>query len=204
MHNPISDDSFEYDWGGENNQSPYYEGQVYGSTPGSALTEEIPLSQDVAFVQKGTPWRLPTSFEFAELIDNCDYVEADGITVIPQETEEKTVTVNNIVGIYLKSKINGNLLFFACTGEGQGTNYYSRGRVGLYWSKTIVSERNARVLRFGVGINTNFAATRRFYGCPVRPVFNNNRGRALNALSKYARMDMIDILEPVMSENKKQ
>lgn len=204
MHNPINEHSFEYNWGGINNQAPYYEGQVYGETPGNDINGDIPPSHDVAFVQMGAPWRIPTDLEFAELLDNCDYVEADGNTVIPVETADKTVTVNNVVGIYLKSKNNGNLLFFACTGWGTNANYENRGAISFYWSSTYGSERYAHGLYFYHGAGAQVGTRFRYYGIPVRPVFNNNRRLALSALSKYAGLKVKDNLEPIVSEKTKQ
>lgn len=142
-------------------------------------------SQDAARVTLGSTWRIPTSAEFKELIDNCDFVQADGTTVIDTATADKRVSVNGIVGIYLKSKNNGNLLFFACSGEGRGTSWGGRGSNGYYWSSSFSSERNARVLTFGSGVVYPQNSSNRFYGFAVRPVFgqglrSTNRSLSLN------------------------
>jgi len=61
------------------------------------------------------------------------------------------VTVNGIVGIYLKSKINSRLLFFACSGSGYGQSWYYRGSLGYYWSRSLYSQSYGRGLDFNSG-----------------------------------------------------
>ena len=151
MFNPISNSAFEHNWGGINDAEPWYDGQVYGDTPGNKLTANMAPSQDAARANLGAPWRMPTTEEYAELFANIDYVQADGTTVIDASTTDKRVTVNGVVGLYLKSKINGNLLFFACSGYGNGTTWYNRGSYGSYWSASYSSSRYARSLGFYSG-----------------------------------------------------
>lgn len=174
-HSPNSDNaSFDYNWGGVNTQAPWYDGQVYGSTPGSELETDIDIAHDVASLICGEKWRMPTSAEFKELFDNCDFVEADGTTVIDAGTTDKRVTVDEVLGIYLKSKINGNLLFFACSGQGVGTSWGNRGSNGYYWAASLGSERNAYGLYFS-NVNVNPQGSRhRYFGFPVRPVYDQS------------------------------
>ena len=168
--NPISNSAFDHNWGGVNAQEPWYDGQPYGDTPGAKLTANMAPSQDAARANLGAPWRMPTTEEFAELFANIDYVQADGTTVIDAGTTDKRVTVNSIVGLYLKSKINGNLLFFACSGYGNGTTWYSRGSNGYYWSASFDSARYARSLYFYSGGVNPQNYNYRYYGFAVRPV----------------------------------
>lgn len=172
-HNPFPDrNRFAYNWGGINSQAPWYNGQVYGSTPGASLEGNIPLSMDAAQGLLGSPWRMPVSSDFKELIDNCDFVQADGTTVIDASQSNKRVTVNGVSGIYLKSKINGALLFFACSGFGNGTNWNGRISLGLYWSASFNSDRNANYLYFdSSGVLPQYNGNR-FYGLAIRPVYD--------------------------------
>lgn len=172
-HNPFPDrNRFAYNWGGINSQAPWYDGQIYGSTQGASVGDDIPLSMDAAQVLLGSPWRMPGSEDFKEMIDNCDFVQADGTTVIDAGTTDKRVTVNGVVGIYLKSKINGNLLFFACSGLGNGTSWSNRGSYGNYWCSSFYSPRNAYRLNFSSsGVNPQ-GNSNRYYGFPVRPVYD--------------------------------
>lgn len=174
-HSPNSDNAhFDYDWGGVNQQAPWYDGQVYGSTLGSELMTNLDIAHDVANLICGEKWRMPTSAEFKELFDNCDFVQADGTTVIDAGTTDKRVTVDGIVGIYLKSKINGNLLFFACSGRGSGTSWSYRGSYGGCWSASFVSARGAYDLFFSsVGVNPQ-SSFDRYSGFPVRPIYDQS------------------------------
>ena len=124
-HNPSSASAFAYDWGGVNGAEPWYDGQVYGSTPGNTLTGNIAVGEDfdAARANLGAPWRMPTSDEFAELFANIKYINADGTEVDTTKTD-KRVNVNGVMGLYLESKLNGARLFFSCS----GTAMAARGR----------------------------------------------------------------------------
>lgn len=172
-HSPIDNAFDDYDWGGVNQQAPWYDGQVYGSTLGSELMTNLDIAHDVANLICGSKWRMPSDTEFKELVDYCDFVQADGTTVIDAGVADKRVTVNGVVGIYLKSKINGNLLFFACSGFGDGTSWRNRGSNGLYWSASFLSARNAYGLLFGSGgVYPQSSNGSRYNGLAVRPIYD--------------------------------
>ena len=162
-HNPTSNSSFApYDWGTANDG-------VYADTPGAQLTGNEPASQDAARAILGAPWRQPTTAEFQELIDNCDFINADG-TAIDTTQANKLVTVNSIVGIYLKSKINGKRIFFPCSGYGGGSSWYNRGSSGNYWSGSLYSAAYGRGLSFYSGGVYPQDGSNRFNGFAVRAV----------------------------------
>jgi len=165
-HNPTSISSFgDYSFGTGNDTEPYV------SSPGAAI--EYPasagLAYDAARVNCGAPWRLPTTGEFAELFANIDYIDANG-DVISSETADKRVTVNGVLGLYCRSKNNGEVIFFPCSGYGYGAGWYSRGSSGDYWSSSLSSQTDGRHLSFnGGGVNPQ-NNNNRFYGFAVRPV----------------------------------
>ena len=163
-HEPTSSSSFgSYSWGTANDTEPYV------SSAGAALTGNIPLSQDAARANLGSPWRMPTSAEFKELFDNIKYINADG-TEVSSSSADKRVTVNGILGLYLESKINGNRLFFACSGYGYGTSWNDRGSYGVYWASTLYSSTYGRSLYFySSGVYPQDIGYR-FYGFAVRAV----------------------------------
>ena len=140
-HNPISTSAFSYDFG-SNNSGPY------ASTPGALLEGDVPVNAtyDIARNLLGDPWQLPSDDDFVELIAGCDFVQADGSTVIDAGTANKLVTVDGVVGIYLKSKTNGNLLFFPCSGLGNGASWGDRTTYGLYWSGSLASDTTKGLL----------------------------------------------------------
>ena len=161
-HNPVSNSAFDYNWG-SGNDGPY------ADTPGAALTGNIPPSYDAARAACGAPWRMPLSTEFQELFDNSDFIDADGNT-IASSTTNKLTAVNGITGIRLKSKINGNVLFFPCAGYGSGTSWSNRGSYGYYWSSSLNSATYGRTLNFGSGGVGPQYGNYRFYGFAVRAV----------------------------------
>ena len=171
-HNPNGPASFSpWSWGAINSQEPWYDGQVYGDTPGNTLTSDIPVNDefDAARANLGNTWRMPTAEEFDELLNNCIYINADG-TEIDNTLADKRVTVNGIVGIYLQSKINGAKLFFSCSGGGGGVSWIGRGSYGFCWSSSFGNSRNASGLYFYLGgVNGSYLSNRNA-GYAIRPV----------------------------------
>ena len=164
-HNPISTTEFDYDFGTSNDG-------VYASTPGATIhyPSSAGLSFDIARKTLGAPWRLPLTDDFKELFENCKFVQADGETEIDASQADKRVTVNSSTGIYLKSKINGNLLFFPCSGRGIGSSWGDSGSYGVYWSSQLNSEVWGWDLGFTNGGVTPQDFSNRFYGFACRPV----------------------------------
>lgn len=170
-HNPISDTRFDYNFGDINPTEPYYEGQPYGDTPGSLLTGNIPLANDAGRRMLGNPWRMPSSADYVELLANVIFIDADGNEVDTAKTD-KRVIVNGVLGIYIQSKRNGARLFFPCSGFGRGRAWVSRESEGHYWSSTWTSDRIARHLYFvSGGVNPQLSYSR-YYGIPIRPIWN--------------------------------
>lgn len=171
-HNtPASGTTFDYNWGSVNVQEPWYEGQPYGSTPGAALVSDIVAndSQDAARKNVGSLFKMPSSSQFQELIDNCIFIDANG-DEIPSTATDKRATVNGIVGLYLQSRANGNRLFFSASGVGNGSSWSSLGASGYYWSASFYTSRNARNLYFSSGGVRPQNGDGRFFGFVVRPV----------------------------------
>ena len=170
-HNPSSVSAFDYNWGGVNQAEPWYEGQVYGSTPGNTLTGNIAVGEafDAVRANLGAPWRMPTSAEFAELFANIIYIDANGDEVDTTKTD-KRVTVNGVLGLYIQSKLNSARMFFSCSGYGTGRSWSSRGSYGYYWSSTWYSARHARNLYFNAGGVDPQHYNNRYNGFAVRPV----------------------------------
>lgn len=114
---------------------------------------------------------MPTRVDFAELIANCIFIDANGIEVISTK-KDKRVTVNDILGIYLESTINGARLFFPCSGRGNGRSWSYRGSGGLYWSSSWSSARSARDMGISSGGVFPQSSSDRFNGFALRPIWN--------------------------------
>ena len=139
-----------YDFG-TSNDGPY------ASTPGAALTGNIPTNNtyDAARHNMGAPWRMPTVGEFQELNAQCDseWTDEDGIA-----------------GRRFTSRINGNSIFFPASGDRYGTSLNNRGSNGIYWSASLHSSANGYDLNFDSGGVYPTDANNRFYGFSVRAV----------------------------------
>ena len=146
----------DMDWGDFNNAFDYkFTSDEYAKTPGAKLEGDIDLEHDAARVNMGEPWKMPTAEQFQELYDNCVWIRKN---------------VHGVNGYLVVSKINGNSLFFACSGYGNGTSWYYRGSCGHYWSASFVSARSARFLYFYSGGVNPQSNDYRCHGFAVRPV----------------------------------
>lgn len=118
---------------------------------------------DAATVSWGVYWRMPTSEELRELIENCEYswIEVDGV-----------------YGAKFTGP-NGNSVFFPASGYCEGISGYSpresfsskEGAVGFYWSSSLNEKNNAvaYVLTFDEnGVKRDDDA--RYKGSPIRAV----------------------------------
>ena len=142
------DDGYDF---GTSNDGPY------ASTPGAALTGNIPTNgtYDAARHNMGAPWRMPTVGEFQELNSNCDseWTDEDGVA-----------------GRRFTSRINGNSIFFPASGFRSGTSLYSRGSHGYYWSASLGSQTSGYYLGFNSGGVSPANGNYRFNGFSVRAV----------------------------------
>lgn len=139
-----------YDFG-TSNDGPY------ASTPGAALTGNIPTNgtYDAARHNMGAPCRLPTVGEFQELNSNCDseWTDEDGVA-----------------GRRFTSRINGNSIFFPASGIRNGTSLSNRGTNGHYWSSSMNSSAGGYNLYFDSSDVYPAHNSSRFYGFSVRAV----------------------------------
>ena len=117
---------------------------------------------DIATVQWGPDWRMPSKTEAEELIDNCT-------------TQRETV--EGCEGIWFISKINGNKIFMPCAGDRYVENIRSvtPGHAnGYYWTANLYPTDNAAAYAFHWDGFTNMykpAFKERYFGCSVRPVW---------------------------------
>jgi len=109
---------------------------VYDTTDAASISQDLDASQDAVRAIKGGTWRMPTQYDFAELL-NSDY------------TTNEWTTINGVNGRKVTSKINGKTLFFPAAGHYNGTSLSYRGSGGLYWSSSWISATGARTLGFG-------------------------------------------------------
>ena len=117
-----------YKWcnGDEYSMSKYCINVRYGNVDERTVLNP---EDDVATVEWGGNWRMPTAAELQELIDNCTW---------------QWVSVNGVGGCRLTSKINGNTIFFPAAGDFYlGTELYNVGLHGGYWTSTVRNDLNS-------------------------------------------------------------
>ena len=110
---------------------------------------------DVATVNWGGAWRMPTKAEQDELRNNCTW---------------DWITQNGVNG-YKVTGPNGNSIFLPAAGYMGGGTLYSAGSYGRYWSGSLDADcpRYAFVVGFGSDY-VDWAGSGRFCGLAVRPV----------------------------------
>jgi hypothetical protein len=129
----------------------------YDTTPGKTLTTNIPENStyDAARKNMNDNWRLPTSDEAEELINNC-------------EAENKVIS--GVSGLSLTSKINGKSIFFPCGGYYKdSTAVTSGGTLGTYWTSRYL-DGSAECLDFKNDGTIKRSRTSRYMGRSVRGV----------------------------------
>lgn len=157
-----------YAWGETEEKESYLKGNYayYDSRSASYIDigEEISGTEyDVAAVKWGDGWRMPTSEEIQELIDNCEW---------------RSAVYNGVTGSFITAP-NGNKLFVPHSGYYSGKSLYfsedyPEGHTGYHWSGTLsrVRDREAYVMSSSDenGGELFEAYWQRAYGLPVRPV----------------------------------
>lgn len=121
---------------------------------------ELEPADDAATVNWGSGWQMPSSDQFAELL-NSSYTTA------------KMTTFNSEYGYKITSNTNGNSIFLPAAGVRTDSELSYAGKTGQYWSRTLHEH-------FSYGGNTcafSFLSNdiwsdrqSRCCGLPVRPV----------------------------------
>lgn len=159
-HNADGSDYHVFDWasykwckGSRNSQTKYCTNGGYGTVDNKAVLE---LTDDAAFVNWGSEWRMPSNEEMHELVDN---------------TTSEWTTIEGVGGYKLTSLITGNSIFFPAAGCRVSESHYEDGTDCYYWTASIDtnSPYASRYLRFYVG-RVFIASMFRYYGMNVRPV----------------------------------
>ena len=106
----------------------------YGKVDGKTVLD---LSDDVARVRMGSPWRMPNKEQMEELIDNCT----------------STWTQQNGVNGILVTGKNGGQIFLPAAGNRWGDHLNYEGSWGHYWSSSLYPgvDSDVYVLSFNWG-----------------------------------------------------
>ena len=143
-----------YAWGETTTKSTYTEenSKTYGKNFGDIKGNTF---YDAARANWGGSWRLPTSAECLELLDNC---------------KGEWTTVSGVKGRRFTSKKNGKSIFLPAAGW-RVSSLYDVGQYGRYWGAA-PNEIDAGYA-YVLGFDSDYCFTRwyfRYYGYSVRAV----------------------------------
>lgn len=108
----------------------YCGNESYGTVDNKNVLES---TDDAAFVNWGSDWRMPTSEEMQELIDGC---------VWEWTADFNDSGISGFVGV---SKVNKNIIFLPAAGNRRYSSLYSEGSYGRYWSSTLEKSSTNKV-----------------------------------------------------------
>lgn len=135
----------------------------YGDPTGDKWSEDeadypkdniVGTKYDVATVNWGESWRMPTAQELKELSEKCRWRET---------------TVDGVRGCTVTGP-NGNSIFFPFAGSRKGVSTYRAGEMGECWAGTLSKFGSpVNMMFFGFGATLNWGACGA-WGASVRPV----------------------------------
>ena len=148
-----------YKWcnGSGNTLTKYNTNSSYGTVDNKRTLE---LSDDAAHANWGGSWRMPTTEEQHELIDNCTW---------------EWTTQNGVYGYKATSKKSGytnKSIFFPAAGYRNDSSLNEAGSYSSYWPSSLspLNPSNACELYFSSGYVGRSTYGIRYYGYSVRPV----------------------------------
>lgn len=132
------------------NSSQGYNGFVDGKT-------ELDPEDDVATVNWGSKWQMPSKAQMEELRTKCTW---------------QWTTSNGVKGYLVKSKSNGASLFMPVTDYYSNGQIYNAGYLGYYWTRTLheTTSYKAYYLFFYSSSNLECTYGERYSGFAVRAV----------------------------------
>ena len=131
---------------------------VYNAGTAVSISTNLTLAQDAAHVNMGAKWRMPSSDEFQELLDNCNIVRTDDYNG------------TGVAGKVFTSKVNGKSVFFPTVGDCQDSSVNNVGSDGFYWSASWDSSTSAWYLDFSYNGEYLKPFGSRYWGHSVRGV----------------------------------
>ena len=123
----------EYSWstykycnGSSSTLTKYCSKSSYGKDGFTDSKTVLDPEDDAATANCGGVWRMPTTEEQQELVDNCTW----------------TWTTQNGVNGYKVTGPNGNSIFLPAAGFMDNSSRYKAGSYGVYWSSSLNTDKN--------------------------------------------------------------
>ena len=114
--------SYKWCMGSETTMTKYCSNSSYGYNGFTDTKAILDPEDDVAHMQLGGKWRMPTFEEWCELRNGCTWT---------------WTTLNGVNGDLITSKTNGNSIFLPAAGYRDDTILHSVGSLGGYWSSSL-------------------------------------------------------------------
>jgi len=154
--------TYTYCEGSDSTLTKYCNDSNYGYNGFTDTLTELELSDDAAYVNWGSSWRMPSIEQFNELIDSV-------------YTTAVWTTFNGVVGYQITSIVSGytdNSIFLPAAGCYNDTSLSISTWYGCYWSRTLNTglPNVAWFLDFWGGVIRSSVYDNRFSGRSVRPV----------------------------------
>ena len=168
-----------YSWGEVQTKSSYTEANSkFNSDPDPI--DIAGTAFDVAHVNWGNGWKMPTREQAHELIDCCtfEYVQLDGRWVAK-----------------LTSRYNNEVIYLPTTGYKDGTNHSNANGCGNYWASTPSDYGGAHGIAFGAAECTPGGGCR-YYGQAVRPVLDKASHLETPVSGQHNDHDWVDLALP--------
>lgn len=130
----------------------------YEMSNSATFGQNIIKYQDAVREKWGSQWRLSTSAEYKELVDNCEQIFTN---------------IGGQEGILFKSKKNGNSIFMPAAGFREGMSLYDKAQKGYYWTSSQDEKSDYLSYAFYFFDYANAMPIDRYVGFPIRPVADN-------------------------------
>ena len=156
---------YYYAWGETSTKNSYYSSNYkwYNGSDESfgkyGDYANLDVSDDAAYVNWGSNWRMPNDYDFRELINT-------------HNTTTEKVTQNGVIGLKITSKSNGKSIFLPLAGFINGSTLIGAGTNAYYWSSETYDEGRVCYLHIQGG-NVTVSSCSRYMGQSIRPVRNN-------------------------------
>jgi uncharacterized protein (TIGR02145 family) len=163
-----------YDWstyrycnGSENTLTKYCSDEVSGNNGFTDGLTTLEASDDVATVNWGEGWRMPTFLDIDELVFKCTF---------------ETIEQNGVLGSLVTGP-NGNCIFLPAAGTYQNNRFYEEP--AYYWSSTTDIFSNYGFVYSFYNEEYESKAYFRQYGNPVRPIYRTAPTTSVSGTQSY-------------------
>lgn len=148
-----------FSWGNTNGQTAgsgyIFDAETYADTDAAAIESNLDIEHDAARLTLGGNWRMPTTSEFQELLDN---------------TTQRWAQKEGMNGILFQSLVNSQSIFIPVGGYWENERVRSYNIVGRLWTSEISTDNSALSAVLTSDQPYRQLRSNRTFGLPIRPV----------------------------------